>query len=461
MSLSIGLVVHASRRGVFEEAVEPLSGISLRWVTYGHEHEIRPRVQSLADGHALDGLLVGAVPYRACRDVLSPGLPVAVTRSSALDLALALSQAQARGWQPVPVSIDTFDQEVVSEVAEALHIDRTRVACLPYADDQTVEEICAFHQRSLRQGGGYVITARTAVLRQLRGSLRVLNGSPVPSSIRAELHELVLRIRSEQAGAAGFAAGVFCVNRHGGPGDLERARMGLLQLLRATPELSDAWIENRGRRGVVVLGRRTVFERLSRNWLIVPVLEQAQESLGVGVAAGFGVGPSARSSVILAERAAARAESENRPCGYLMEDSGLVIGPLGPGGPPQPRSTQEQGDRMRSLARTVGLSPATLSRLAAIERDLAGRTVTPSELADAMAVTDPSGRRLVRKLHAHGLVTAEGLTQTHRKGRPTGLYRLAIAAALTGGPADTHPLPTDTRSLTTDTRSLTTVPATA
>lgn len=157
-----------------------------------------------------------------------------------------MSQAQARGWQPVPVSIDTFDQEVVSEVAEALHIDRTRVACLPYADDQTVEEICAFHQRSLRQGGGYVITARTAVLRQLRGSLRVLNGSPVPSSIRAELHELVLRIRSEQAGAAGFAAGVFCVNRHGGPGDLERARMGLLQLLRATPELSDAWIENRG-----------------------------------------------------------------------------------------------------------------------------------------------------------------------------------------------------------------------
>ncbi|MCT9079965.1 MarR family transcriptional regulator [Streptomyces fulvoviolaceus] len=440
MSLSIGLVVHASRRGVFEEAVEPLSGISLKWVTYGHEHEIRPRVQSLADGHALDGLLVGAVPYRACRDVLSPGLPVAVTRSSALDLALALSQAQARGWQPVPVSIDTFDHEVVSEVTEALHIDRTRVACLPYADDQYVDEICAFHQRSLREGGGYVITARTAVLRQLRGTLRVLNGSPVPSSIRSELHELVLRIRSERAGAAGFAAGVFCVNRRGGHGDLERSRMGLLHLLRATPELSDAWIENRGRRGVVVLGRRTLFERLSRDWLVVPVLDQAQEALGVGVSAGFGVGPSARSSVMLAERAAARAESEDRPCGYLMEDSGLVIGPMGLGGPPQPRSDQEQGD-LSGLARTVGLSPATLSRLAAIEGDLAGRAVTPSELADAMAVTDPSGRRLVRKLHAHGLVTSEGLAQTHRKGRPTGLYRLAIVAAMTGV-ADGDALPT-------------------
>lgn len=431
MSLSIGLVVHASRRGVFEEAVEPLSGISLQWVTYGHEHEIRPRVQSLAAGHSLDGLLVGPVPYRACRDVLSPGLPVAVTRSSALDLALALSEAQARGWQPVPVSIDTFDHEVVSEVTEALHIDRTRVACLPYADDQNVDEICAFHQRSLREGGGYVITARTAVLRQLRGTLRVLNGSPVPSSIRSELHELVLRIRSERAGAAGFAAGVFCVDRRGGHGDLERSRTGLLHLLRATPELSDAWIENRGRRGVVVLGRRTLFERLSRDWLVVPVLDQAQEALGVGVSAGFGVGPSARTSVMLAERAAARAESADRPCGYLMEDSGLVIGPMGLGGPPQPRSEQKQGD-LSELARTVGLSPATLSRLAAIEGDLAGRAVTPSELADAMAVTDPSGRRLVRKLHAHGLVTSEGLAQTHRKGRPTGLYRLAIVAAMIG-----------------------------
>ncbi|MEU6146756.1 helix-turn-helix domain-containing protein [Streptomyces sp. NPDC047081] len=439
MSPSIGVVVHASRRGVFEEAVEPLSGISLKWVTYGHEQEIRPRVQRLVDGHALDGLLVGAVPHRACRDALPPSLPVAVIRSSALDLALALSQAQARGWQPVPVSIDTFDHEVVSEVTESVHLDRTRVTCLPYADDQTIDEICAFHHRSLQDGDGYVITARTAVLRQLRGTLRVLNGSPTPSSIRAELHELALRIRSERAGAAGFAAGVFSINRPGNSGESERARTGLVRLLRATPELADAWIEDRGRRGAVVLGRRTLFERLTRDWLVLPLLDRARESLGVEVAAGFGVGPSARSSVVLAERAVARAEAENRPCGYLMEDGGLVIGPMGPGGQPRSEPCREQDDRLRELARTIGLSPATLSRLAAIEHDLAGRPVTPSELADGMTITDPSGRRLIRKLHAHGLITSEGCTQTHRKGRPTGLYRLAIDAALTGS-GDGHHL---------------------
>ncbi|MEU6355537.1 hypothetical protein ABZ896_40530 [Streptomyces sp. NPDC047072] len=243
----------------------------------------------------------------------------------------------------------------------------------------------------------------------------------MPSSVRAELHELVLRIRTDRAGATGFAAGVFHLDRQSGRGDLERGRTGLFHLLRATPELAEAWIENRGRHGVVVLGRRTLFERLSRDWLVVPVVEQAREVLGSGVVAGFGVGVSARSAVALAERAVARAASEHRPCGYLMEDSGLVIGPIGAAGHLSSPSMPGRDEHVRELARTVGLSSATLSRLAAIERDLAGRLVTPSELADAMAVTDPSGRRLVRKLHAHGLVTSEGLAATpHGAGRVPG-----------------------------------------
>ncbi|WP_322724261.1 MarR family transcriptional regulator [Streptomyces spongiae] len=422
--------------------METLSGISLKWVTYEYEQEIRPSVQDLITRHALDGLLVGAVPYRACRSLLSPELPVAVTRSSTLDLALAFSRAQARGWQPVPVSIDTFDHDVVAEVTGALHLDRTRVTCLPYADDQDAAEICAFHRRSLGGGDGYVITARTAVARQLRSTLPVLNGSPVPSSIRSDLHDLVLRIQSERVGAARFAAGVFCVGRFTGPTELERGRAGLMNLLLNTQECADAWIENRGRRGVAVFAHRAMFERLTHNWRDLPVLGQAEESLGVPVAAGFGVGPSARTSVLLAERAAARAESENRPCGYLIEDGGLVIGPMGPVGLSQTSTCPEHGARMQELARTVGLSPTTLSRLAAIERDLAGRPVTPSELANALAITDPSGRRLVRKLHAHGLVTFEGSAQTHRKGRPTRLYRLAIDTALTAATAGEQPLAT-------------------
>ena len=86
---------------------------------------------------------------------------------------------------------------------------------------------------------------------------------------------------------------------------------------------------------------------------------------------------------------------------------------------------------LEGLAGRAGLSAATMSRLAALERSLAGRPITPGELARALGITDPSGRRLIRKLSEAGLVADEGSSQPHHKGRPTRLYRLAIHAALT------------------------------
>jgi DNA-binding MarR family transcriptional regulator len=430
MTIAIGLVVHTSRRAVFEEAASTLAGVSLEWVTYEYEHDIRPRVAELLARRHVDGLLLGLVPYAACRDLLPDDLSVGVTRSAGLDLALAFFRAVARGWKPTPVTIDTFDPDVVTEVSSLLGLDHDQIACLPYAPEQTLADIVGFHQRFLdRAGGGYIVSARTGVVRQLDPVLPVVNATPVPSTVRADLHELALRIQSTVASALRFAAGVFVV-RDGGP-DLDRARVGLMNMLLNTPEFADAWIENRDRRGVVVLAHKALFERITHNWVSVPALGQALEALGTPVAAGFGIGASARTCVQLAERAADRAELEDGPCGYLIEDSGVIIGPMNPAGSsPLAFTYREHRTEIEDLARDIGLSPATLSRLAALERALEGRPVSPADLADSLGITDPSGRRLIRKLSGAGLVSPEGSAQVHRKGRPTRLYRLTIGDAV-------------------------------
>jgi predicted ArsR family transcriptional regulator len=107
---------------------------------------------------------------------------------------------------------------------------------------------------------------------------------------------------------------------------------------------------------------------------------------------------------------------------------------MGAAGPPPSYTCREHGG-IEALAGRVGLSPATLSRLAAIERSLAGRAVSPSDLARALGITDPSGRRLIRKLGESRLAVGDGSSQLHRRGRPTRLYRLSIAAALDRGPS--------------------------
>jgi len=92
----IGLVVHRSRRAVFAAAAGALTGVALEWVEYEYENDMRRLVQELLDRRHVDGLVLGPVPYQACRDLLPDRLCVALVEPTELDLALAFSRAAIR-----------------------------------------------------------------------------------------------------------------------------------------------------------------------------------------------------------------------------------------------------------------------------------------------------------------------------------------------------------------------------
>ncbi|MBG0566184.1 helix-turn-helix domain-containing protein [Actinoplanes aureus] len=435
--MRIGLVVQAGHRERFAEAARTLTGVSFAWAAYEREEHIRDDVRDLLAAGELDGLLLGLVPFARARDLIPAGLPTAVTRSAALDLALAWARARGNGWPATPVSIDTFTDETVSEVAIALGLDRSAIATLPFAPDQSIAEVVEFHRAHLgRTGARYAISVRTGVAAALDGQAAVLHALATPGTIRADLHELVLRVRRRRADEQRFAAAVFRTPASSTRSALRRA---LLEL----PELADAWVEEHGDRGVVAFAPAAVFETMTQHWITTPMPWHGAAPASAGAeadgpdtpaVAGFGIGPSARRSVALAEQAADRAEQDGAPAAYLITDDGVMIGPMGAAGPALAYTYRQHGG-LESLAGRAGLSPATLSRLAALERSLAGRPISPGELAAALGITDPSGRRLIRKLAEAGLAVPEGSTQPYHKGRPTRLHRLAIGSALAAGGA--------------------------
>lgn len=431
MRMVLGLVLHTSHQARLLEASGTLTGVQLELVVYEQEREIRPKVEALLKRVRLDGILLGRVPYDACRDVLPPDLPFSINRYTALELTLTLGRALRQGWAPAPVSIDTFDRPVVDDITTALGMDPEHVTCLPYDADTSYDRIVDFHERFLAEHpDGFVITVRSEVTRALGDKVRMLNVVPLESSVRAEVHELVLRIRSQRATELSFAAGIFSVIDFERDSNLDRARVGLLNMLLNTPEFADAWVDTRGSRSVAVLAPRALFNEVTGNWSALPVLGTAQETLGIRVAAGFGFGSSARKCVVLAEAAVAHAEQTGAPCGFLMDEDGLMVGPLSAGSTPLRFTYRDHGPDLERLARRAGLSAATISRLAALDRNLAGRPLSPGDLAAAMHITDPSGRRLIRKLTASGLAVPQGSAQANRRGRPTNLYQLTIAAAI-------------------------------
>ncbi|WP_406691029.1 hypothetical protein REH65_02205 [Saccharopolyspora sp. ID03-671] len=425
MSVVIGVLVHARRQEVFRQAASTITGTTARWGVHGAPEEVPDRLRELLSSPGVDGLLLGPHAYDAVRDQIPERMPVAVVRPGPLELALAVGRMRAEFPEHRRASIDSFDHHVIQEVATSLGV---RHSALPYAPGQPVEEIVAHHREALRNGG-VVLTPRRQVADSLRAEAPVVEVELPASTVRTQLQELALRVRADQAEDCRVAAGVFQI-RDGD--DVDRGRAALREFLLQDPQLAGSWVENRGRRGLVLFGHKALLERATSDWQVVPGLQRAERDMNVRIAAGFGLGPSVREGISLAERAVVRAEAEPYSCGFVIQDSGVIIGPIGGSGRRAEFAYRDHSAELERLARDVGLSPTTLSRLVSLERELHGRAVSPSELATLMGITDPSGRRLIRKLGTAELVTSEGSAQPTRRGRPTRLYRLRLGDVLGG-----------------------------
>ncbi len=426
--MTLTIVVGRQGRADFEVAASSVAGVEIDWVTYAQEDEIREHVRRHLARGGVDGIVLGLMPYDRCRDILPDRVTVGILRMSAVDLAISFARIASEGRRLYPVSIDTFDLDVVHEVARALRMPLDQVVCLPHSGEDTVDALVGFHlEFSRRHPQAYVITGRGEVGRRLREEtdLRVVGQLGVPSTLRSLLRETVLRIQSRQAGDHSFGAAIIRIRS--GAGDVDRTRMELRRLLLNRAEFADAWIEDRGDRGVVVFAHRALLETATHHWEALPFVSAAREELGVTVAAGFGLGPSARLCVRFAEQAVARAEERGGGCGYLVGDRGVVLGPIG-SEDMLAFTYREHAPALEALAQDTGLSATTLSRVAAADRKLGGRLISPAELAGALGLTEPSARRLLRNLTSHSLAIEAGTTQSTRRGRPAHLFRLLLAS---------------------------------
>lgn len=433
--MALALLIAAESRPAYESAAKGVSGLEIEWLVYESEDQVRGLLSAALESGSIEGVLLGAMPFDRCRDLLPDTMPVRVLRVGPTELGIAFARAAAHGWALTPVSVDTFDREVVQEVVQALGLRPRDVACLPYASGATPESISQFHlEFHRRHPRSYAITGRSQVGRQLQGQMPVINRLAVQSTLRGALREMVLRVTSKRAGDLSFGAAVCKVLR--GPGEVDRSRIALHHLMLNTPDYAQAWIEDRGDDSVVVFAHRALLERATEGWEAAPIIEAAETRLGLVVAAGFGLGSSARASVRFADQAAARAEAQGGRCGYLMCEDGTIVGPLGTGS----RLNFEyraHPDGFETLARTTGLSATTISRLVAVEKQRQGKPMSPAELAGALGITDPSGRRLMRTLAAHELGEAVGTTQASPRGRPSRLYRLRLTRHLTVDTSET------------------------
>lgn len=82
MSVVIGVVVHARRLEIFEQAASTVTGVTLRWAVYHRQAEIGDRVRELLEAPRMDRILLGPLPFESARELLPESVLVAVTQPS-------------------------------------------------------------------------------------------------------------------------------------------------------------------------------------------------------------------------------------------------------------------------------------------------------------------------------------------------------------------------------------------
>ena len=437
MKVRLGIVAPMRARATIEQAAATLPGVEPEWLFYDSEESIPTIVeQALSRCDAL--CFSGDLPYDKVAGMLPEDLPVSVVRLTSFDVALCLLRAHHTAGGKLPFSMDTADPRIVRELVRELNLDDEQISYLPYGHDVSIDDVVAFHMDAhARHGTAFVITGRSNAVEKLMNQLPVpvFAAVPVISSIRSAMNRGALGATSRRHADNRFAMAIF---RIAAPADLIEAEVRRLSLARAlhrSLDLGDAWVEDRGGgQDVLVFGDKRLMQKLTSDWTAIPIVAELQHQLGFPVAVGFGLGNSARRSVQFAETAVTRAVRDGGSCGYLQSEDGVVIGPMtGDTESVQRYRFRSEDVDIASLARRTGLGVPTVSRLLDFEDELRGQPISATDVARKLRLSAPSGRRIVRKLADHGLVNLAGSEQASGRGRPTNLFKLALARKIKSG----------------------------
>ncbi|MFE7062863.1 hypothetical protein ACFVAD_11995 [Sutcliffiella sp. NPDC057660] len=335
------------------------------------------------------------------------------------------------------LTIDTVEEKYIQRVLFELGEEGYSLKSFPHSSQAgSIESMVNFHSDNYQTSGSIAITGIQEVSLKLT-ELGIPNEWVIPTyqDLIVSLERALLATEARKNKESQIVFGIIDIDKfdkatekYETEHEVQMFKLKFQQMMLNYTKLLDGHLINSGGEEFSFITTRGIFERETRGYKFIPLLNSAKSELGVTISIGIGFGRSAAEAGSHARLALRQSKELGGNVCYIVREDQSVIGPVD-------IITDTQYEKydlsitdaeLLQKAEKAGMSAAYMTKLMARVARHKKFDYTAPELATTLNITTRSAHRILLKWMDANLVDIVGEEKITYKGRPRRIYRLSF-----------------------------------
>ena len=335
------------------------------------------------------------------------------------------------------LSIDTIDRKYVEQILHELQEEQYELDVFKSRNHAPmISDIIKFHVHNHQSHGAIALTGIQEVSIQLT-DMKIPNEwvTPTNQDMIVSLERALLATKTRRNKESQIVFGLIDVDNfkkliegYTSEHDVQLLKLQIQQMLLDYIKQLDGHLISLGGKEYSFITTRGIFERETRGYKFIPLLQEANNKMGITLSVGVGFGRTAAEAGSHARLALGQAKELGGNVCYIVREDKSVLGPVD-----ITTDTQyEQYDlsitdaQLLEKAEKAGMSAAYMTKLMARVARHKKYDYTAQELASTLNITIRSAHRILLKWMDAEIVDIVGEEKITYKGRPRRIYRLSF-----------------------------------
>ena len=304
------------------------------------------------------------------------------------------------------------------------------------SQNTTIEEIVQFHVSNYQKHNAIALTGIQDVVKQL-SALDIPHEwvTPTQQDMIVSFERALLATNTRRNKESQIVFGLINIDdfkgvteKYSSEYDVQLLKLTIQQMLLDYIKMLDGHLINLGGEEYSFITTRGIFERETRGYKFIPLLQDVKSELGITISLGVGFGRTAAEAGNHARLALRQSKELGGNVCYIVREDRSVLGPVD-------ITTHKQYERynlaitdphLLEKAEKAGMSASYMTKLMARVSRHKKIEYTAQELASTLNVTIRSANRILLKWMDAELVDIIGEEKVTHKGRPRRIYRLSF-----------------------------------